>query len=257
MFGVCAALVGLAWLLSRWRDRHSDATVLELAAAVGAGAALAIVAGSRPHLAAGLTICGLLLGGAALRADRDPLRRVWLVWGSLALVLAACWLFLSTVTADLVAEAYTVPFAVAALLAGAAEQSRRPELSSWITYGPGLAGAFVPSVVLVLAGQDPVWRWVGVFGVALAVVVLGTMRGWRAPVVTGSLIAVVVAIVKMVRFIVNGDYGGALIVALAGVALIVIGAFSERSLRRTASNGARAEAGQPDAAPSTASGGAR
>jgi hypothetical protein len=231
IFAVSAILVGFAWALSRRRGRRADATVIELMAGVGAAAALALAYGSVRQVAASLTICGLLLGVAALRRDRSARRRMWLVRLAIAAELFACWLLLWGVHIG-APEAYTLPFAVAALFLGVIEQRRRPELSSWIVYGPALAGAFLPSVALVLVGDDPAWRWGSVFLAAVAIVIVGSWRGWRAPVVTGATIAVVVAIVEMIWLIVDGQIAGALLVGLAGVTLIIFGAFAERSLRR-------------------------
>jgi hypothetical protein len=231
MLAVSAALVGFAWALSRWRGHRGDATVLEATAGLGAVAALALAYGSIRHVAAALTICGLLLGGAALRRDRPARDRWWLVRLAIGVELLAAWLQLYGVHIGL-PEAYTLPFALAALVVGIIEQRRRPQLSSWVIYGPALAGAFLPSVALILVGDDPVWRWVSVFLAAVAIVIVGSWRGWRAPVVTGGTIAVVVAIVEMVWLLIEGQIFGAFLVGLAGVILIIFGAFAERSLRR-------------------------
>jgi hypothetical protein len=230
MLTACAVLVLLAWGLAR-RERYGDATVAETIATLGALTAVAMAYGSVRHLAAVLTICGLLLGMAALRTDREPERRMWLVRMAIVTELVACWLLLYGAHVGF-AEAYTLPFAVAALLAGVIEQRRRPHLSSWVVYGPALAGAFLPSVTLILVGEDPPWRWVSVFLGAVAIVIVGSWRGWRAPVVTGATIAVGVAIVEMVWLLIEGQIAGAFLVGLAGVTLIVFGAFAERSLRR-------------------------
>ena len=71
-----------------------------------------------------------------------------------------------------------------------------------------------------------------VFLAAVAIVIIGSLRGWRAPVVTGFAIAVVVAVVEMIWLLVKDQVAGAVLVGLAGVILIVFGAFAERSLRR-------------------------
>jgi hypothetical protein len=231
MLTASAVLVLLAWGLAR-RERYGDATAAEVIATLGALTAVAVAYGSIRHVAAVLTICGLLLGLAALRADREPERRMWLVRMAIATELFAGWLLLYGAHIGF-PEAYTLPFAAAALLVGVIEQRRRPHLSSWVVYGPALAGAFLPSVVLILVGEDPPWRWVSVFLGAVAIVIVGSWRGWRAPVVTGATIAVGVAIVEMVWLLIEGQIAGAFLVGLAGVTLIVLGAFAERGLRRT------------------------
>jgi hypothetical protein len=231
MLAVCAVLVMLAWLISRRRGRAGDAAVMEAGAAVGAGVAVALLLGSTAYTAAALTIGGVLLGGAALRHDRSAKTRVGLVWLALAAEIGACWLLLYGLHIGLI-EAYTLPFAIAMLMAGWIEQRRR-EQSSWLAYGPGLGGAFLPTVVLVLVGEDPGWRWAAVFFAAVAVVIAGSLRGWgRAPVFTGFGIAVIVAMFKMIWLLRDHNVAGALLVGLAGVFLIVFGAFAERRLRR-------------------------
>jgi hypothetical protein len=177
-----------------------------------------------------LTVCGLLLGAAALRRDRPAGRRQWLVRAALGAEVGACWLLLYSVDVALT-EAYTLPFAAVALLLGAIEMRRRTDLSSWIAYGPALAGGFLPSLALVLLGQDPGWRWVTVFLAAIATVILGAAYRLRAPVVTGAAIALVVALAEMIKLLVQGRTAGAVLVALAGVVLIVVGAISEQRLR--------------------------
>jgi hypothetical protein len=231
ILGLSAVLVALAFVIAP--RRPEDADVAEAAAGVGAAIALALAWGSIPHAAAVLTVVGLLSGAAALRRDLSPDRRAWLVRLALAAELAACWLLLYGVHIGL-PEAYTLPFAAVALLAGALELRRRPELNSWLAYGPALAGAFAPSVALILVGDDPVWRWVSVFLAAVATVILGTWRGRRAPVVAGAAVAVVVAVVEMIWLLIAGQIAGAVFVALAGATLIVFGALAERRLRRPA-----------------------
>ena len=76
------------------------------------------------------------------------------------------------------------------------------DLSSWVAYGPALAGGFLPSLALVLVGQDPGWRWVTVFVAAVAdrdhrLVA----RRRRAPAVTGAAVAMVVAVIEMIRLL--------------------------------------------------------
>ena len=233
VFGMLAAsgvLVLLAWVLARW-ERYGDASVAELIATLGAFTAVALAYGSARHLAVALTIGGLMLGLAALRSDRRPGRRMWLVRSAIATELVACWMLLYGSHIGFL-EAYTLPFAAAALLVGVIEQRRRPQLSSWAVYGPALAGAFLPSVVLILVGENPAWRWISVFLGAVAIVIVGSWRGWRAPVVTGATIAVGVAIVEMIWLLIDGQIAGALLVGLVGITLIVFGAFAERSLRR-------------------------
>jgi hypothetical protein len=230
VLGLCAALVALAWVVARSRTRRAEAGVLELCASLGATLALLLALESPRHTSAVLTIWGLLLGGAALRRDRPPARRYWLVRAALAAEVAACWLLLYAVEVGL-PEAYTLPFAAVALLAGAIELRRRPALPSWAAYGPALVGGFLPSLALVLVGADPVWRWVTLFAAATVTLIAGSRRRRLAPVVAGGAVAVAVAIIEMIRLLLSGEIAGALLVAGAGVVLIVFGARSEQRLR--------------------------
>ena len=148
--------------------------------------------------------------------------------------LGACWLLLYSVEVGL-AEAYTLPFAAVALLMGAIEQRRRRDLSSWLAYGPALAGTFLPSLALIVVGEDPVWRWVTVFVVAVAIVIVGSWRRLQAPALAGAAVAVVVAVTEMIRLLAAGQIFGAVLVALGGAILVLFGAISEtrrRSSRR-------------------------
>jgi nitrate reductase gamma subunit len=157
--------------------------------------------------------------------------RQWLIRAALAAEVAACWLLLYSVEVGL-PVAYTLPFAAVAVLLGAVAQRQRRDLSSWLAYGPALAGALLPSLALVLVGNDPVWRWVGLFGISVAIVIVGAWRGLLAPEVVGSAVAVVVTITEMIRLLAAGQIGGAVLVALAGAILVAFGAVFETRRRR-------------------------
>jgi hypothetical protein len=231
VLAICAVLIAIAWAAAR-ADRRAEAATVELSALLGGAFALLLALGSARDAAAVMTIGGVLLGGAALRRDRAPLRRRRLVRAGLGAELVACWLLLYSVEVALT-EAYTLPFAVVALLAGALELRRRPELSSWIAYGPALAGGLLPSLALVLVNDHPaVWRWITLFAASIVVVLVGSWRRRRAPVVAGAGVAIVVAVTEMIRLLAGDQVAGAILVAVAGVILIGFGALSEQRLRR-------------------------
>jgi hypothetical protein len=231
VLAICGLLLGAAFLLARNPDRRTEAGVVELSAAIGAAFALLLTLTSPRHAAAVLTIWGLLLGVAALRRDRTAARREWLVRAALISELFASWLLLYSVQVGL-PEGYTLPFAAVALLVGALELRRTPDRSSWQAYGPALVGGFGPSLALVVVGNDPVWRWVTLFAAAIVTVIVGTYRRRRAPVVTGAVVALVVALVEMIRFLARGQIAAALLVAVAGAVLVGFGGLSERRRRR-------------------------
>jgi hypothetical protein len=230
VLAVCGALSGASWQLARFPKRRPEAAVVELTVAIGATFALLLSLSSPRHAAAVLTIWGLLLGVAALRRDRTPRLRQWLVRAALVAELFASWVLLYSVQVAL-PEAYTLPFAAIALLAGALELRNNNQLSSWLAYGPALVGGFAPSVALVLIGHDAVARWVTLFAVAVLTVIVGSSRGLRAPVMTGGVVVVIVAVAEMIRFLVRGQIAGALLVALAGGILVGFGARSEQRRR--------------------------
>ncbi|HEX6870040.1 MAG TPA: hypothetical protein VF163_02990 [Micromonosporaceae bacterium] len=230
VLAVCTLLLTIAWPLARSAARAAEATVIEVCAVIGAGFALLLTLGSARYASAAMTISGLLIGLAALRRDRPAQHRQWLVRTALAAEVAACWLLLYAVDVGL-PEAYTLPFAAVGLLAGALELRRRPDLSSWLAYGPALAGGFLPSLALILIGEDLLWRWVALFASAIVIVILGTWRRRLAPVVTGSTVALIVAVVETIKLLLSGAIAGAILLGVAGLILIVFGALSEQRLR--------------------------
>src|SRR4029079_14150114 len=129
----------------------------------------------------------VLFGLAALRRDRTTGRRTWLIRAAFTAEVGACWLLLYSAQVGL-PEAYTLPFAAMALLAGVLALRRRPELSSWVAYSPALAAGFLPSLALVLVDIDPnhLLRRGLLFVGAVHTVIVGSMRRRQAPAVTGS-----------------------------------------------------------------------
>jgi hypothetical protein len=150
-----------------------------LAAAVGLGQCM-----HRPESAAlALAVAGLTCLGVAARAARRAA-----VWPALGLLYAAwcCWLVAGGVS---VAELYTSPGAVIVIAFGMSRIRRDPELGSWLTLGPGLALALVPSLIGVWAGSG--WIRPAVLGVAAAGVALaGARTAKQAPLAIGVIVVV-------------------------------------------------------------------
>jgi hypothetical protein len=95
-------------------------------------------------------------------------------------------------------EAYTLPAAAVALLAGWLRMRSRGDLSSWAAYTPALAAAFLPSLASVLVAEgEPVRRLLLGLG-ALAVVLLGAYARLQAPVVIGGAVVVAVGLHELV-----------------------------------------------------------
>nr|MDT0659239.1 hypothetical protein [Micromonospora sp. DSM 115978] len=187
---LAVAAVALAGGTALRGRRPVESTALLTAGHAGAVVAVLLTVGHLRHAAAICTLWGVALGLSALRPGESTGRR-WL----LAVVAAGCelaggWLLLAAGDVA-VLEAYTLPAAAAALLAGWLAVRAWPGLNSWIGYGPGLAAALLPSLASVLAAGDQPWRRLLLGTGALVAVVLGARWRRQAPVVlAGGTLAV-------------------------------------------------------------------
>jgi hypothetical protein len=143
------------------------------------------------------TLCaawGVAIGLRALWPGTSRSGRAALAATGAGYELAAWWLLLADRGVALV-EAYTIPLALVGLLAGFAALRARPELRSWVSYGPALAAGFLPSLAVVLsAGAGTPWRRLLLGVAALIVVVAGSIRRRQAPVVVAGAVLVTVAL---------------------------------------------------------------
>ncbi len=167
--------------------------VLEPAAHAGALLALLLTIGSARYAAAVLALWGLAV---AVRALRSPVRLAHGV-AAAALELGGWWLLLVSASVA-VLEAYTVPAAAVALLAGTLALRTRPTLSSWTTHGPALAAALLPTLASVLTGDGHPLRRLLLGAGALVVVLAGAYTRRRAPVVLGGAVLALVALHELV-----------------------------------------------------------
>jgi hypothetical protein len=160
------------------------------AIAIEAAAWLAVVVGtgqclSRPGPAsAALAISGLLCIGVAIRASRRAAR-----WVGLGLCEAAwvVWLLAAGVGAP---EPYTVPAAVAGIAYSWHLARSRPQLTSWWTFGPGLALLLLPSLTAVWTGAGWI-RPLALGLVAAAITLIGARLRFQAPLLLGATVAAV------------------------------------------------------------------
>src|SRR5439155_6657253 len=130
VLGAGALAMGTAAAL---RTRPVEARVVETAAHAVAAVALLMTAGSLVYAAAVSTLWGLVLGVRALwPAGPAQPRRIRVV-AACGCELLAYWLVLVNQQVT-VLEAYTVPLAGAALLAGWLAVRGRPGLRSWSAY---------------------------------------------------------------------------------------------------------------------------
>ncbi|GAA3398171.1 hypothetical protein GCM10020369_80810 [Cryptosporangium minutisporangium] len=142
---------------------------------------------SRPVLAVTATLLGVPLGLAGLRGSRRgclmaiPLVELGALWA---------WLRFAEVVTP---EAYTLPAAALAAAFGLVTLRRRPAVSSWVTLGPALAIATVPSLALALAAGTLGLRVLLLGTAALAVTLAGAVTRRQAPFLSGATVLTLVA----------------------------------------------------------------
>jgi hypothetical protein len=138
--------------------------------------------------------------------------------GAAQLVLAA-WI-VAVVTHRTAVEFYSLPVAVALLLAAGPGLFRG---ASWPAWGPGLLVAAVPSTLFAAAtSAGP--REIGVLLVAATAMVAGARFSVRAPVLVGAAAALALTVGLLIRQL-PVPLGAALVV---GVVLLALGALRER-----------------------------
>jgi hypothetical protein len=191
----------------------------------------AVIAGalafdSPAHLAALLAAWGAVIGLAVGRPGRTYRQRRVLFWLAIAFEFVG-WCLFMTLSNVAVPEAYTLPFAGLALLAGILEARQRPDLSSWAAYGPALLAAFVPTLGIVLATDAGDLRELFLLLGAVATLIVGSRLQQQAPVVVGAIATAVAAIHFTVTLV-----GPWLVLVPVGVVLLFLGATDE-SRRRT------------------------
>jgi hypothetical protein len=179
------------------RIAASEAWAVQAAAHAGALLALLLTAGSARHAAAVCTFWGLALGVRALRPGERAVVRHVLVVAAATAEVAAWWLLVADLRVFTL-EAYTLPAAAVALLAGRLAVRTRPALSSWAAYGPALAAALLPTLASVLVGADQPMRRLLLGLAAMAVVLAGANARLQAPVVIGGTVLALVALHELV-----------------------------------------------------------
>ncbi|MGH3749493.1 MAG: SCO7613 C-terminal domain-containing membrane protein, partial [Micromonosporaceae bacterium] len=207
--------------------RGSESRVVEWLSYGSAGFAALLGAAAPATTAAVLAGYGALLGLSGLRPGR-----LRLVIGAAGCELLAWWIFLFQQSVGL-AEAYTLPLALAALVGGVIEMRRRPQLSSWRGYGVALAAGFLPSMTVVASGDAEPVRRLALGVAALAVLLIGVARRRQAPVAFGGAVLALVALWELAQLWELVPRW--LPLALAGLLLVALGATYEqrrRDLRR-------------------------
>ncbi|HEV7708873.1 MAG TPA: hypothetical protein VGP16_11815 [Asanoa sp.] len=175
--------------------------------------------------AAVATIWGAVLGiRAVLKGEQARWR---LAFAAAASELLAWWLLLAAQDVAL-REAYTLPAAALALVAGYVALHRNARLGSWLALGPGLAAALLPSLTSILVEGGQPWRRLLLGAAAVVIVLVGSHRRWRAPVVAGGLTLVVLIIHELAVWDLLPRWA---YMAAGGLALIAVAITYERRLR--------------------------
>jgi hypothetical protein len=218
-----AAVAGLfvgGAVLARIPDRSAEARAAQAAAHAGAVVAVIFTLGWTGRTALVCLLWGIAVGLRALLPGTSRSARAGLAAVAGGFELLAWWLLLTSRGVRLV-EAYTVPLALVALLAGWAALRSRPELRSWVAYGPALVAGFAPSLAVVIGAEGVPFRRLMLGVAALAVVWFGAVAHRQAPVVIGGVVLALVALHELVLLWqrVQGwiplAVGGALLVGLA------------------------------------------
>jgi hypothetical protein len=174
-------------------SRALEGRVVQAIGHAGAVVALLLTVEAPRYTAVVCTLWGLVLGLRACRPGERVAVRHGYVVAAAATELAGWWVLIADAEVA-VREAYTLPAAAVALLAGWLALRRRPELTSWVTYGPALAAAMLPTLASVLVDEgQPVRRLVLGAG-AVVVVVAGAYARLQAPVVVGGAVLAAVAV---------------------------------------------------------------
>jgi len=193
------AAVALALGAALDRARPVEGRAVSGAAHAGAVVANLLALDSTGTMATLCAAWGVAVGLRALWPGTTRTGRAALAAIGAGYELVAWWLLLADRGVTLI-EAYTIPLALVGLLAGFAALRARPELRSWVSYGPALAAGFLPSLAVVLSGGGGTpWRRLLLGVAALIVVVAGSVRRRQAPVVAGGVVLVILALYEIRR----------------------------------------------------------
>jgi hypothetical protein len=202
--------------------------MLETGGYVGLIVAVGMTVGWPELTAPALIASGTILAVVAIRPGRAEQYRNALIITAAMAETVAIWM-LMRVAAVAVPEAYTLPFAALALVIGLVELRRRPELGSWLAYGPALIAGFAPTLMIVLATDGTPTRRILLLIAGVLTVALGAVRRHKAPVTIGAVVTTVTALHELVligRFL--PWWVLLLLFTAAGALLVGLGATYER-----------------------------
>lgn len=223
--GVAVAAVGGAVLVLGALGRRSapEGPALEIVGVLGLGFGAVLGTASGETFATVLTVSAAALGTASLRRDRVGYAR-----STVILAVGAIWAWLAVADVS-VLEAYTVPAAAVMLGAGVLRRRSHPNVGSWAAYGPGLALALGPSLLVALE-RGGTARPLGVIAGSVACVLVGSRRRLRAPLTIGAVALLALAVddlgpvaARVPRWVMLGTIG---------LVLLWLGASAERRLNQ-------------------------
>ncbi|GAA1807104.1 hypothetical protein HC028_20495 [Planosporangium flavigriseum] len=197
VLGAAAVTLAVSALLTC--SGRVEGRLVEGAAHATAFVALLLTIPAIRHSAGVCTLWGVALGLRALLPGEAAAGRRVRVAAAATIELVAYWLLL-VASAVATLEAYTLPAAGVALLAGWLAARTRPGLHSWSAYGPALLAGFAPSAATLLGGAGEPARRFALGAAAVIVVVVGSLRRRQAPVVVGGTVLALVAVHEVVRF---------------------------------------------------------
>lgn len=210
-------------LLTIARPRVEVEASAMAAGAVAAGVSVLAAGDTATSLAVHLTVAGALVTATAVVHES---RRSFAWLGGFLLALAT-WVRLADLGVE-APEAYTLPTAVALVLVGLDRMRRDPTASTSVSVTPGLVLATAPSLLWVVA-TDPVSLRAGLLGVAcLALVLVGALLRWSAPLVTGAAVGGLLALRELAPYAAQTPQW--VVIGLAGTLLTVVGVTWERRL---------------------------
>jgi SpoU rRNA methylase family enzyme len=223
--------IAIAALRTRSGRGVDLAAMIVLSAAVGAFTIAELAVFDTAQSAVRVLLMTVVLSAAAT-AGWALRRRNGLVLlgaaGAFALVTAA-----STAPAVItMIEVITVPPAVAGLAVGVARMRAEPTRRSWPALGGWLALLTLPSLAYDVDPDAALWRVIALGAVAIALVVIGAVRGLQAPLVVGSAVLLVHAIAQLWPWIAAAYVAfWWLWLGLGGAALIFLAARYEKRMR--------------------------
>ncbi len=220
--GAVTVLVAVSWARPRLELVLGRVAVVAALVATGLAALAAPGAAGLPPLALVLAGLGLVALAYGTRPGRGRIS-----WVGVLLCSAGntVHLWAGEVT---VVEAYSLPLATLALVVGLVRLRRQPGSPSWLTVGPAVSAALLPSAFATV-GDASSTRPLLVLVAAAVVMVVGLRLRWQAPFLSGALALCVVAVAQLAPYAVGVPRWASF--GTVGLVLLVLGLRYEQRRR--------------------------